>query len=80
MLESYDNYEIIGREYERIDGTRTLVLARIMATNMVEGADPVTCQLPGTYRTVQPDLSLGDPVTQLELVNNDGVILVKHQD
>jgi hypothetical protein len=76
VLETDELYEIIGREYLRDDGKRVLVLVKLMHKNEEEGASPTTHQLPGSYRVVQPDLTLGDPVAEITLVNNDGVILV----
>jgi len=75
---SHDDYEILGREYERADGQRVLVLVKLMANNgQSEGGSPTLHTLPRTYRAVQPSLILGAPIDQIELRNNDGVILVE---
>jgi hypothetical protein len=73
-------YEILGREYLREDGQRTLILVKIMARGLGEGLDPTIHPLQGTYRPVQPDLTLGDPISQVQLSNNDGVILVEYTE
>jgi hypothetical protein len=71
------DYEILGREYRRSDGRHVLVLVKLMAVGMTEGISPTVHALPGSYRMVLPDLSLGDPVVEVELRNNEGVILVE---
>jgi hypothetical protein len=71
------DYEILGREYLRGDGRRVLVLVKLMADGMTEDTSPTIHQLPHPYRAVKPDLTLDDPVTQVELRNNDAVILVE---
>jgi hypothetical protein len=76
VLETGTGYEILGREYRRVDGTRILVLVKLMERDRIEGADPALVQLPGAWRRVLQDLTLGAPLTEVELVNNDGVILV----
>jgi hypothetical protein len=77
VMETATGYEILGRQYRRADGTRILVLVKLMDRDRVEGADPAPFQLPGAYHPVLPDLTLGAAVTAIELVNNDGVILVE---
>jgi hypothetical protein len=63
---------LLAREYER-----ALVLVKLMAPGDTPDADPTVHELPGPYRPVLEDLSLGDPVTQVTLVNDDAVILMK---
>jgi hypothetical protein len=63
--------------YLRDDGQRVLVLVKIMGQNQSEGANPTVVPLPNTYTAVQADLSLGNPVDEIVLYNNDGVILVE---
>jgi hypothetical protein len=74
---THNDHEILGREYLRGDGQRVLVLVKLMASGMTEGASPSTHQLPGSYRAILPDLTLDVPSTQVELRNNDGMILVE---
>jgi hypothetical protein len=77
---AHTDYDVLGREHLRDDGLRVLVLVKIMARNQTEGANPTTHPLPAAYRIVRSDLSLGEPVDEVELGNNDGVILVAHQE
>jgi hypothetical protein len=74
---SHDDYEILGREYLREDGQRVIVLVKIMERNQTEGVGPTVHPLPNTCRLVQADLSLGDPINEIVLYNNDGVILIE---
>lgn len=74
---SHEDYEILGREYLRGDGKRVFVLVKIMRRNLAEGTYPTVHLLPDTCRVVQSDLSLGDPVGEITLYNNDGVILIE---
>lgn len=74
------NYKILGREYEKADGTRALVLSKIMASGGTEGSNPTTHDLGGCYRMVQSDLTLGPVINEITLTNNDGVILVKEDE
>jgi len=77
VMDSQTGYEILGREYERQDGTRILVITKLMAKGLIENGDPSVYQLPGTYRRVLPDLTLDVPITEIQMVNNDGFILVE---
>ncbi len=77
VMATDEHYEILGREYLRGDGQRTLILVKLMADGRSEGTSPMLYTLPRAFRVVQPDLSLGDPVTEIQLLNNDGVILVE---
>jgi hypothetical protein len=77
---AHTDYDVLGREHLRDDGLRVLVLVKIMARNQTEGANQTTHPLPAAYRIVRSDLSLGEPVDEVELGNNDGVILVAHQE
>jgi hypothetical protein len=72
-----DSYKVLGREYIRSDGTKVLVLTKIMASGCSEGQSPTTHSLPRCYREVLPDLTLGNVVSSVALYNNDGVILVE---
>lgn len=76
VWEDDTDYEILGREYLRDDLKRVLVLTKIMASGQSEGGSETTHCLPGFYRKVLPDLSLSNPIDEISLVNNDGVILV----
>jgi len=70
-------FKILGREYEKEDGIHVLVLSKIMAAGCTEGDSPTTHALPGCYRKVQSDLSLGPILDEITLANNDGAILVE---
>jgi hypothetical protein len=74
------NFKILGREYEKDDGTHVLVLSKIMASGSAEGASPTTHALPRCYRKVQPDLSLGPALAKITLTDNDGAILVEESN
>lgn len=70
------NYEILGREYLRSDSLRVLVLTKIMVEDANEGDNPTTHTLPGCYQSVQPNLTLGPPIREITLCNNEGAILL----
>jgi len=78
VFDTATRYEVLGREYLRGDGQRILILVKLMVRGSGEGLDPSVHPLYGTYRAVQSDLSLGNPVSEITLYNNDGVILVKN--
>lgn len=68
---------VYAREY-----TKGLVLYRTLAQysglwNGYENGNPVTVPLPGTYRKVNYDGTLGPPVTEIEIRGFEGIILVK---
>ena len=72
---SDSTYTILGREY-----TNALVLAKFGAGGIVgSGTNPVTHSLNGTYRLLQPDNSLGPPITEITLGFSEGAILIKEQ-
>ena len=77
VWEENSYYKILGREYLRDDGVRTLVLTKIMASGGMEGANPTTHELPRCYQPVQSDLTLGTPTREITLRNNEGIILVQ---
>jgi len=74
--DSLKNYTIVGREY-----TNALVLAKFGAKGFVANAgnNPTTHDLNGTYRLLQPDNSLGPPITEITFGDSEGAILIKQQ-
>ena len=45
---------------------------------LAEGTSPTLHTRPGAWRIVLPDGTLGDPVTEVQLLNNDAFILVEN--
>ncbi len=70
------DYTIVGREY-----ANALVLAKFgnMGGVANAGTNPTTHPLNGTFRLLQPDNSLGSPITEITLGASEGAILIKEQ-
>jgi hypothetical protein len=80
VYDTKPDYEVLGRCYERSDGTRILVLVKLMASGN-EGEDPDTIYLPGYYkRVLGPGGALSQAANFVTLTNNDGAILVESEE
>lgn len=78
VLETTPNHEILGREYEQSDGTRVLVLVKLLTTG-APGQNPSVVNLPGEYqRLTAPGGGLSGVINAVTLTNNEGVILVEY--
>jgi hypothetical protein len=76
-VNSPPHYEVLGRQYERSDGKKVLVLAKLMADGQTQGANPTSIALGATYKKVQSDFTLGPAISSVTLANNEGVILIR---
>lgn len=66
-------YKVLAREYEN-----ALVIAKFGGDSYPQvGREPLTHQLGGEYRRLLPDNTLGPVITEIELVQGGGAILVK---
>lgn len=66
-------YKVLAREYEN-----ALVIAKFGGDSYPQiGREPLTHPLPGEYRRLLPDNSLGPVITEIKLGQGGGAILIK---
>ncbi len=74
LFASSIDYKIVAREY-----TQALVLAKFGVKGFVAnaGMNPTIHKLDRVYTLLQPDNSLGPPITEITLGDSEGAILIK---
>lgn len=78
VFASGSTYQILGRQFQRSDGKKILVLVKLMTDGQTEGSGSASHALGASYRRLQSDFTWSSQSNSVTLTNNSAVILTKY--